>query len=159
MTTPAPLLDLQGHRGARGLAPENTLVAFARALGLGVSTLELDLGVTRDGVVVVGHDPLLRGEIARGPDGAWLEGEGPALHDLTFAELQSYDVGRIRPGTAYAAEFPEQAPADGERMPRLTDVFALGERAGSRAVRFNLEIKTDLWPKRTAWGSRWRCGP
>lgn len=51
--------DLQGHRGARGLAPENTLPAFERALEIGVTTLELDVGVTADGVVVVLHDPFL----------------------------------------------------------------------------------------------------
>jgi len=51
--------DLEGHRGARGLAPENTLAAFRRALALGVTTLETDLAVTRDGVLVISHDPLL----------------------------------------------------------------------------------------------------
>ena len=65
-------LDLQGHRGARGLAPENTLDAFAVALSLGVTTLELDTAVTKDGVVVVAHDRRLNPDITRGPDGAWL---------------------------------------------------------------------------------------
>ena len=66
----AQAFDLQGHRGARGLAPENTLPAFAAALSLGVTTLELDVGVTRDGVVVVHHDRTLNPDITRGPDGA-----------------------------------------------------------------------------------------
>lgn len=136
-------LDLQGHRGARGLAPENTLAAFARALSLGVTTLELDLGLTRDGVIVVGHDSRLGGDIVRGPDGAWLEGSTPSIFSLTYAELQRYDAGRLRPGSAYAARFPDQVPRDGERLPRLADVFALAERAGNRDVRFNIEIKTD----------------
>jgi len=135
--------QLQGHRGARALRPENTLPAFAAALGIGVDTLELDLGVTRDGVVVVGHDPRLRSEIVRGPDGQWITDPGPSIHDLTFAELSRYDVGRLRPGTAYAAQFPDQAPADGTRMPRLEDVFALARRAGNDRVRFNIEIKTE----------------
>jgi glycerophosphoryl diester phosphodiesterase len=56
---PGYALDLQGHRGARGLAPENTLFAFATALSIGVTTLEIDLGVSRDGEVVVAHDPTL----------------------------------------------------------------------------------------------------
>ena len=75
----AAALDLQGHRGARGLAPENTLAAFAEALSLGVTTLEMDLGVTKDGVVVVAHDPRLNRDLTRGPDGAWLQAPGPAL--------------------------------------------------------------------------------
>ena len=136
--------DLQGHRGARGLEPENTLPAFARALSLGVTTLELDLGLTKDGVLVVGHDERLNGDLARGADGQWLSGPGPAIFSLTFAELQRYDVGRLRPGSAYAARFPSQAGRDGVRMPRLADVVALAERAGNRTVRFNVETKLDL---------------
>jgi glycerophosphoryl diester phosphodiesterase len=135
--------DLQGHRGARGLHPENTLSAFAKALSLGVSTLELDLGLTRDGVLVLGHDPRLNADIARGPDGRWLEGPGPAIHSLLFTELQAYDVGRLRPGSAYAVRFKDQAGADGVRMPRFADVVDLVERAQNRDVRFNVEIKTD----------------
>ena len=69
---PAAGLDLQGHRGARGLAPENTLAAFARALSLGVTTLEMDLAMSRDGAVVVAHDPRLNPDLARGPDGRWI---------------------------------------------------------------------------------------
>ena len=141
---PPPSFDLQGHRGARGLRPENTLLAFAEALGLGVSTLELDLCLTRDGVLVVGHDPRLSGDVTRDPQGHFLEGPGPAVHALTYGELQGYDVGRLRPGSAYAARFPEQKGADGVRMPRLADVVDLAERAGNRRVRFNVEIKVDL---------------
>jgi glycerophosphoryl diester phosphodiesterase len=133
--------DLQGHRGARGLAPENTLPAFARALSIGVSTLELDIGVTRDGVVVVHHDRALNPDTARGPDGRWLEKRGPALHSLGFAELQRYDVGRLRPGSDYAKTLAAQEPADGARIPRLADVFALARKAGNDAVRFNIETK------------------
>jgi glycerophosphoryl diester phosphodiesterase len=133
--------DLQGHRGARGLAPENTLAAFARALSIGVSTLEMDVGVTRDGVMVVHHDRALNPDVARGPDGRWLEARGPALHGLDFAELQRYDVGRLRPGSEYAKPLAAQAPVDGARIPRLADVFALARKAGNDAVRFNIETK------------------
>jgi glycerophosphoryl diester phosphodiesterase len=133
--------DLQGHRGARGLAPENTLPAFAAALTLGVSTLELDVGVTRDGVVVVHHDRTLNPDIARGPDGAWIGAPGPALHDLNFDALQRYDVGRLRPESDYGRAFPAQRPADGARVPRLADVFALAQKAGNAEVRFNIETK------------------
>lgn len=150
MTTPAHGLDLQGHRGARGLMPENTLAAFARALELGVTTLELDCAITRDGIVVVSHDPVLNPDITRGPDGKWLEGEGPAIASLTFAQLQRYDVGRIRPGSAYAARFPAQHPVDGARIPGLAEVFALVRVAGNDKVRFNIETKVSpLWPAQT----------
>src|SRR5262245_27640933 len=103
----AQAFDLQGHRGARGLAPENTLEGFAVALGIGVSTLELDLAVTRDDVVVVSHDRRLNPDHTRGPDGKFLEREGPAIRSLTLAEVQRHDVGRLKPGTDYAKGFPE----------------------------------------------------
>src|SRR6187455_326384 len=86
----AAAFDLEGHRGARGLAPENTLPAFERALAIGVSTLELDIGVTSDGVVVVSHDPYLNPAIARDASGQWLAARGPLIKDLSYAQLQAY---------------------------------------------------------------------
>jgi glycerophosphoryl diester phosphodiesterase len=134
--------DLQGHRGARGLAPENTMGAFARALAIGVTTLELDCGVTRDGVVVVSHNRALDPTITRGPDGEWLA-DSPLIHTLDAAALARFDVGRIRPGTDYARRFPAQQGMDGARIPRLAEVFELARRAGNRGVRFNIETKID----------------
>jgi glycerophosphoryl diester phosphodiesterase len=137
----ATAFDLQGHRGARGLAPENTLQAFAAALAIGVTTLELDTGVTKDGVVVVHHDRRLNPDIARKPDGTWVEAPAPLIHELTFEELRRYDVGRLRPGSKLAAEFTEQRPVDGARVPRLAEVFELVAKAGNTVVRFNIETK------------------
>jgi glycerophosphoryl diester phosphodiesterase len=139
--TSAAAFDLQGHRGARGLAPENTLEGFARALSIGVSTLELDLGVSKDGVVVVHHDIWLNRDITRGPDGAFLVQRGPALRALTLAELKRYDVGKIKPGTPYAASLPGQRAIDGARIPALSEVFELVRRAKADHVRFNIETK------------------
>jgi glycerophosphoryl diester phosphodiesterase len=144
MTTPAagfPAFDLQGHRGARGLAPENTIEAFRVALSIGVTTLELDVGMTRDGVLVVHHDEWLNPDIARGPDGAFLSRRGPAIYSMTLQELKCYDVGRLKPGTAYAASLPEQQPQDGARVPTLAEVFELVSRAGTDHVRLNIETK------------------
>ncbi len=138
---PAAAFDLQGHRGARGLAPENTLPAFAAALSLGVTTLELDIAITRDGVPVISHDPLLNPDFTRGPDGAYLTQRGPAIRSLSLVELQRYDIGRIRPGSRYAAQFPDQKPVDGTRFPRLADLFALVRRSGNLSVRFDIETK------------------
>ncbi len=137
----ATTFDLEGHRGTRGLAPENTLPAFAKALGIGVSTLEMDANVTSDGVVVISHNSSLNPDITRGPDGRWLSGRGPAIHDLTYAQLMRYDVGRIDPASNYARAFPAQVPVDGTRMPRLAEVFALARKAHNDSVRFNIETK------------------
>jgi glycerophosphoryl diester phosphodiesterase len=137
----ATAFDLQGHRGARGLAPENTLPAFARALSIGVTTLELDVGVTEDGVVVVHHDRRLNPDIARGTDGRWLRGPTRTIRELTFHELQRYDVGRIRPGSDYSKRFQEQRRTDGVHIPKLADVFELTRHARNDEVRFNIETK------------------
>jgi len=142
----APLLaqafDLEGHRGARGLAPENTLPAFAAALTLGVSTLELDASITRDGVVVVSHDARLNPDITRGADGRWLNPPTRAVRELTLDELRHYDVGRIKPGSDYSYRYPDQKRMDKVAMPTLAQVFQLARSAGNADVRFNIEIKT-----------------
>jgi glycerophosphoryl diester phosphodiesterase len=130
--------------------PENTVPAFAHALSLGVTTLELDCAITRDGVVVVSHDAILNPDITRDGGGAWLKRPGPAISHLTFATLQGYDVGRIRPGSGYAARFPLQRAIDGTRVPALSEVLALARRSGNEQVRFNIETKVSpLDPQNT----------
>jgi len=131
-------VELQGHRGARGHLPENTLPSFARALEIGVDTLELDVGVTRDGVVVIHHDRRLNPDVARGSGGQWVAAPAPAIFSLLYQELQTYDVGRIRPGSDYARRFPQQKPIDGTPVPRLLDLFLKLRNAN---VRFNIETK------------------
>lgn len=138
---PAGALDLQGHRGARGLFPENTLAGFARALALGVTTLELDLGVSADGHVVVSHDRRLNPALTRTPDGRWLQGPLPPVHSLTLAELRRFDVGRVDPASRYARRFPHQRALDGERIPTLAEALALAPRGGTGPVHLNVETK------------------
>lgn len=151
MAASAHAFDIQGHRGARGLLPENTLPAFTRALEIGVTTLELDCGITRDGVVVVSHDPALNPDLTRDEAGRWLDAPGPAIASLTYDQLQRYDVGRLKPGSEYARRFPRQQPIDGTRIPRLADVFALTRSLKNDAVRFNIETKiSPLKPDETA---------
>ena len=140
----ANTFDLQGHRGARGLMPENTLPAFARAMEIGVTTLELDTSITRDGVVVITHDARLNPDITRLADGKWLEtpvDRGVSIFSLAFAELQKYDVGRIKPGSKYAERHPEQQAVDGTRIPTLAHLFAMVRKSRNERVRFNIETK------------------
>lgn len=135
---PAGGFDLQGHRGARGLAPENTMPAFERALALGVTTLETDLAMTRDGVLVLSHDAQLNPALTRDADGRWLAAPGPPIWTLPAADLARYDMGRLDPASEYGRQWPQQAGRDGVRMPAFADLLALARRAG---VRLNVEIK------------------
>ena len=136
------MLEVHGHRGARGLLPENTLPGFERAIALGVDALELDVCMTRDGVPVVHHDPALNPDHTRDASGVWLEGPGPLLKDLDVAELPGLDVGRARRGCRTSLRFPHQEPRDGARIPTLAEVLALGRRPAAGRVRFNIEIKS-----------------
>jgi len=133
--------DLQGHRGARGLMPENTLPGFARALSIGVSTLEFDLAVTRDFQVVVIHNPRFEPEIARDANGVWLQQSSPSIHSMTLDMARSYDVGRLNPASKYARRYPDQQAVDGSSVPTLGEVFELVNKSGNQQVRFNMEIK------------------
>jgi glycerophosphoryl diester phosphodiesterase len=131
------VFEIQGHRGARGLWPENTLAGFTGAAALGVRSVELDVRLSRDGVPVVCHDDRLNPDIAR-LGGAWIAAPGPAIGDLCFAELAAFDVGRVRPESELAARFPAQAPADGARIPALRAVLAL---LRGRGVLVDIELK------------------
>lgn len=137
----AAAVDLQGHRGARGLAPESTLAGFEVALRLGVTTLEFDTVVTRDGVVIVHHDRRVNPDHTRTPAGAWLEPPGPVIFQSDWAILRELDVGRARPGSRTAATFSAQRAADGQRIPTLEQVFEQVRALGASSVRFNIETK------------------
>ena len=137
-------IEVIGHRGARGLLPENTVEGFRQCLDLGLRSFELDVGQTADGVVVVSHDLALNPAITRDADGNWLKGSGPLLHRLTFDALRSYDVGRIRPATPYRLLHRSQRGADGVRIPTLDEVLRLSSEA-----RFIIELKTD--PRHPGW--------
>ena len=134
--------DIQGHRGARAVLPENTLAAFRHALANpDVSTLELDTGVTEDGKVVVLHDRTVNGShcadtapaTAGDPEFPYV---GKRVHDLTLAQLKTLDCG-----SKTLPDFPKQQPVPGERVPTLAEVFAAVRASGRTDVRLNIETK------------------
>jgi glycerophosphoryl diester phosphodiesterase len=131
--------DVQGHRGARAARPENTLPAFRYAIEAGVDTLELDTGLTEDGVLVVIHDRRVNGTHCA-DTGPAFPGDpehpyaGRLIRDLTLAQLRTLDCGRTDPG------FPNQVAQPGAVLPTLQEVFDLVEAADSD-VRFNIETK------------------
>ncbi|MDD2877087.1 MAG: glycerophosphodiester phosphodiesterase family protein [Acidiphilium sp.] len=134
-------IALFGHRGARGLVAENTLAGFAAARACGVTGVEFDVGLTADGVTVVHHDPRLNPDIAR-DQGVYVGRDAPRLMDVTYSQIESYDVGRLRAGSAYAARFPDQATTDGARIPKLDAALAVLD-----GLDLLIEVKT--YPDRT----------
>jgi glycerophosphoryl diester phosphodiesterase len=134
--------DLQGHRGARGLAPENTIPAFQTALEIGVTTLELDVVISKDGVVVVSHEPWMAGEKCLTPDGSRVEA-GKTRHriyEMSYEHIAAYDCGRLA-----LDEFPEQEPTAAPK-PRLRDVLRMAESYVKEHDRppafYNIETKS-----------------
>jgi glycerophosphoryl diester phosphodiesterase len=118
---------VHGHRGARGVLPENTLPAFEYAIKAGVDALELDLAVTRDNVLVVSHDPHVNPAICK---------DAPAnlaIRRLTLTELKRFDCGALKNPL-----FPHQKPVPGTTIPTLDDVLALASRG---SFDFNIETK------------------
>ncbi|MFB6277918.1 MAG: glycerophosphodiester phosphodiesterase [Salinibacter sp.] len=135
--------DLQGHRGARGLAPENTIPAFRRALEIGVTTLEMDVVVSGDGQVVVSHEPWMNHKICSLPSGAPVpagEEKEHNLYRMSYAEIEQYDCGRRQ-----HPDFPQQETQPAAK-PLLRDVIAMAENHVAEHDRppvfYNIEIKS-----------------
>ena len=134
--------DLQGHRGARGLVPENTIPAFRRALELGVTTLEMDVVVSADGVVVVSHEPWMAQAKCLAPDGAPIpadEARAHRIYEMSYEQIAAYDCGRR------LEDFPEQEPVSAPK-PRLRDVLEMAENYVDTHDRgpvfYNIETKS-----------------
>lgn len=144
---PPPVdFDLQGHRGARGLLPENTIPAFLLAFDLGVTTLEMDAVINAEGHVVVSHEAWMSARICSHPGGAAVtqsEEQDLRIYAMNDAQLAAFDCGRRG-----HPDFPRQRPMAVSK-PLLRDVFqAVSSRAAQAheparaAVRYNIEIKS-----------------
>ena len=138
-----PNCVIHGHRGARGLAPENTLAGFARACAIGVHGLELDILISADEKMVVHHDPRLSSDLCRDASGNWVEGSAPAIYALTEAQLRTYDVGAIRPGSLQETRFPSQQGTDEEPIPMLSDLLDWWQSLTPYQPVLNIELKSD----------------
>lgn len=136
-------IDWQGHRGARGLAPENTLPAFAEALRHGVTTLELDLAVSADSQLIVSHEPWFAHDISTAPDGQPIseaEEKHHLIYALPYAQIMRYDVG-LRQHPKFAQQRTQPA-----HKPTLAQVVQLADSickaGGLPPIQYNIEIKS-----------------
>lgn len=136
------VIEIHGHRGARGVMPENTLEGFAYALGIGIKILELDVQLSSDGVFMATHDLKLANHATRDEAGFWVE-DGQEVISLTHDDIKRYDVGGLRAGTDYALRFPDQAFMSNVTIPSLEDVILLLNEVGKGDEILNIEIKTD----------------
>ena len=137
-------LDVQGHRGARGMMPENSIPAFIYAVDQGVTTLELDVVISGDGQVVVSHEPWMNPDICTGPDGKTLKRKSKEdlnIYQLPYEEVSKYDCGTLEYG-----RFPQQKKIFVNK-PLLRDVIKQIERytrsETGYAVSYNIELKSN----------------
>lgn len=137
------LFDKQGHRGCRGLMPENTIPAMLHALDLGVTTLEMDIAFTKDGVAILSHEPFFNHELTTKADGSFItekEEKNFNIYTMSFAETQTYDIG-LKPHP----RFPQQKKIAAHK-PSLTALFDSVQQYMATSNRpfpyFNIETKT-----------------
>lgn len=138
-----PAFDIEGHRGCRGLMPENTIPAMMKALELGVTTLEMDAVITKDKQVILSHEPFFNHEITTGPDGKYITEQDERklnIYQMTYAQTQAYDVG-LKPHP----RFPNQRRLKATK-PLLREVIenveAYHKLNDGHQVFYNIETKT-----------------
>ncbi len=137
------LIRVVGHRGARGVLPENSMIGFDFSLSIGVPLLEFDIVLTADDVPVITHNHRLHAPSFRGADGLFLTGEEPKVSSLTFEQIQQFDIGRLDGHSDYGQRFPDQAQLDGVRVPRLMDLLDLVSEPKYGDAYLMLELKSD----------------
>ena len=125
------IFDIQGHRGCRGLMPENSIDGFLKALDLGATTLEMDIAISKDGKVVVSHEPYISNSICTTLSGDSLVVEAGELnmYQMTYEEIKNYDCGSLR-----SNKFPEQQLQKSVK-PLLEEVLQKSESAARSSNR------------------------
>ncbi len=131
---------IHGHRGARGIFPENSLIGIQAGIEAGCDAIEVDLCVTADNHLVIHHDPILSPELVRDESGRWITGE-IRIRDLDLEHLKTYDIGRIDPDTEYGELFSTQTPVDSTHIPTLDEFVELVTKLDSSVI-YNLELKS-----------------
>jgi len=134
--------DKEGHRGCRGLMPENTIPAYLKAIDIGVTTLEMDAVITKDGQVVMSHEPFFNHDITTKPGGGFIaedEQKSFNIYKMDYAEVKTFDVG-MKPNP----RFPNQQKLPAVK-PLLRDVIDSVEayitKTGKKPVQYNIETK------------------
>jgi glycerophosphoryl diester phosphodiesterase len=140
-TPPKPrTIDVQAHRGARSYRPENTIPAFQYGLQSGATTLEFDVLATKDGHLVITHDPYINPEICQMEDGTPIT-EKLAIYAMTLEQIKKIDCGTLK-----NPRFPKQVPVPGAKIPTMDEFFEwLAQEKDPRAktIRFNVEAKSE----------------
>jgi glycerophosphoryl diester phosphodiesterase len=143
INTDTSAFDFEGHRGCRGLMPENTIPAMKKAIDLCVTTLEMDVVISKDKKVVVSHDPYFNENITTTPEGKYFSKNEAAdllLYNMPYDSIRRYDVG-LKPHP----DFPKQQKVKAYK-PLLSELLASAEayaKSKGREIKYNIEIKSN----------------
>ena len=136
------LIRIVGHRGARGLVPENTMVGFRSAISMGIQLIEFDVVLCADGFPVITHNHTIHAPTFKTSNGNFIEHEQKVL-DLTWQQLQKFEVGHLDSSTEYAKRFPDQMQFDGIKVPQLDELLNYVKNPVHDPIYLMLEIKSD----------------
>ena len=136
--------DLEAHRGGRDARPENTLYSEAYGLQVGVTTIELDMQLTKDGQLCVSHNPVMNPNITKGPDGKYVPAGRYDLRTMTMDEIRKFEIGVMDPkcGDYYEGHGKTQLAIPGVRFNTLEEEFELAKAYGNDKVLWNIETKS-----------------
>lgn len=137
------VFDLEAHRGGRDVRPENTLYSYAYAIELGATSIECDMQLTKDGQIVMSHNPILNSDITRDENGNYIENNKYDIHLMTVDELKKFDVGVMDPncGEYYDLHGKTQFTYDA-KIPTLEELMQLIQSYGDKNIILNIETKS-----------------
>lgn len=137
------VFDLEAHRGGRDVRPENTLYSYAYAIELGATSIECDMQLTKDGQIVMSHNPILNSDITRDENGNYIENNKYDIRLMTVDELKKFDVGVMDPncGEYYDLHGKTQFTYDA-KLPTLEELMQLIQSYGDKNIVLNIETKS-----------------
>ena len=166
--TGSKYVEVYAHRGARKFSPENTLAAYKTGLAIGTNWVDMDIGISQDGIIIIDHDMWLNPDILRKNGKFWAKDKTAfyaqlesatggidkniqpyLVKNLSLAQLQEYDAGMLNPDSNYAKYFPQQYQVNGTKMPTLQEIVDYVNKATNQQVKFQIEIKNS--PEHPNW--------
>ena len=135
-------IKIYGHRGARGVLPENTLESFKYLFENNIRAYETDILISKDNIPVITHDFKLDPSYTKDVNGNWIEDENIKIIDLTYEEILKYDVGTLNKLSRYGRKFINQKSLDNQKIPKLSDLLKLSSDNDFNDLLINLEIKS-----------------
>ena len=135
-------IRIYGHRGARGDIVENSIEGFKYTFGLGIKAVEFDVVISKDNIPVLFHDFRLNIDMVKNSNGNWIENRDLKIINLTYNELQTYNIESLKPDSKYSNKFKKQQSVKGAKISRLIDLFKLATEEENKDVFLNLEIKS-----------------